>query len=298
MYLREIFSQVRGIPKFKTKLCDISANEGELNVEFVVEVEGFPKPSVHWFLGDVEITEKRTEYTRVEEGDNYKLVIKEVKTELRGSYTCKVQNEYGESASSSNLTVNTRPKLLKKLADQRMKEGDTLKLSFEVSGTPDPEVKWYKDGEEVTADARIKITRDSQRQESYDLTVTLLKGTDGGLYEVRAENELGYVTSKSKVIVMSKCLPFLSSFLLDPGTRLRPPRGRTNPRTTMQRYDVSWRDYNRIRIYLGLEYFFIRCFSFDLRFGEQIHFSNREEGRSPILRSRILGLIKKKMREI
>ncbi|KAL0112244.1 hypothetical protein PUN28_011952 [Cardiocondyla obscurior] len=196
--------KVRGIPRFKTKLCDISANEGELNVEFVVEIEGFPKPSVHWFLGDVEITEKRTEYTRVEEGDNYKLIIKEVKTELKGHYTCKVQNEYGENSSSSNLTVNTRPKLLKKLADQRLKEGDTLKLTFEVSGTPDPEVKWYKDGEEVTADARIKITRDSQRKESYDLTVTLLKGSNGGLYEVRAENELGYVTSKSKVIVLTE----------------------------------------------------------------------------------------------
>ncbi|XP_011159692.1 obscurin isoform X6 [Solenopsis invicta] len=196
--------RVRGIPRFKTKLCDISANEGELNVEFVVEVEGFPKPSVHWFLGDVEITEKRTEYTRVEEGDNYKLVIKEVKTELKGHYTCKVQNEYGENSSSSDLTVNTRPKILKKLADQRLKEGETLKLTFEVSGTPDPEVKWYKDGDEVSADARIKITRDSQRNESYDLTVTLLKGSDGGLYEVRAENELGYVSSKSKVIVMTE----------------------------------------------------------------------------------------------
>ncbi|XP_018359776.1 PREDICTED: muscle M-line assembly protein unc-89 isoform X3 [Trachymyrmex cornetzi] len=195
--------RVRGIPRFKTKLCDISANEGELNVEFVVEVEGFPKPSVHWFLGDVEITEKRTEYTRVEEGDNYKLIIKELKTELKGHYTCKVENEYGENSSSSNLTVNTRPKLLKKLADQRLKEGETLQLTFEVSATPDPEVKWYKDGEEVTADARIKITRDSQRSESYDLTVTLLKGSDGGLYEVRAENELGYVTSKSKVIVLT-----------------------------------------------------------------------------------------------
>lgn len=186
----------------------------------MVEVEGFPKPSVHWFLGDVEITEKRTEYTRVEEGDNYKLIIKEVKTELKGNYTCKVQNEYGESSSSSNLTVNTRPKLLKKLEDQRLKEGETLTLKLEVSGTPDPEVKWYKDGEEVTADARIKITRDSQRKESYDLTVTLLKGSDGGLYEVRAENQLGYIISKSKVIVLSKYLHVFVFFSSNPGTRL------------------------------------------------------------------------------
>lgn len=183
---------------------DITANEGAKDIQFTVEVDGFPKPSVHWYIGDVEITEKRKEFTRTEEGDIYKLTISEAKSELKGKYTCKVKNEYGETKTSSTLTVNTRPKLLKKLSDLRVNEGDTLKLIFEVSGTPDPEVKWFKDGQEVSADARIKITRDSKRKESYDLTVTLVKGSDGGVYEVRAENELGYVTSKSKVIVMSK----------------------------------------------------------------------------------------------
>ncbi|XP_076666422.1 obscurin isoform X4 [Andrena cerasifolii] len=196
--------QVRGVPRFKTKMTDVTVNEGATNIEFQVEVDGFPKPSVQWYIGGVEITEKRKEFTRTEEGDFYKLVISEAKSEVKGTYSCVVKNEYGETKSSSTLTVNTRPKLLKKLADQRVKEGDTMKLVFEVAGTPDPEVKWFKDGQEVSADARIKITRDSKREESYDLTVTLLKGSDGGVYEVRAENELGYVTSKSKVIVMTR----------------------------------------------------------------------------------------------
>ncbi|XP_034177401.2 obscurin isoform X2 [Osmia lignaria lignaria] len=196
--------QVRGIPRFKTKMNDVTANEGTKNIEFMVEVDGFPKPNVHWYIGDVEITEKRKEFTRTEEGDVCKLTISEAKSELKGKYTCKLKNEYGETKISSTLTVNTRPKLLKKLSDLRVNEGDTLKLILEVSGTPDPEVKWFKDGKEVSADARIKITRDSKRRESYDLTVTLVKGSDGGVYEVRAENELGYVTSKSKVIVMTK----------------------------------------------------------------------------------------------
>ncbi|XP_015180266.1 PREDICTED: muscle M-line assembly protein unc-89 isoform X4 [Polistes dominula] len=196
--------QVSGIPRFKSKLNDLSANEGDSNIELTVEVDGYPKANVHWFIGDVEITEKRTEYTRIEEGDSYKLVMKEVKEEMKGRYTCKVENEYGVNKCSADFTVKTKPKLLKKLADQRIKEGETLKLTVEISGTPDPEVKWYKDGHEVSADARIKITRDKQRKESYDLTVTLVKGSDGGAYEVRAENELGMVLSKSKVIVLTK----------------------------------------------------------------------------------------------
>ncbi|CAK9822500.1 Unc-89 [Anthophora retusa] len=196
--------QIRGLPRFKSRMSDVTVNEGTTNIEFKVEVDGCPKPSVHWYIGDIEITEKRKEFVRSEEGDFYKLTISEAKSELKGTYSCVVKNEYGEIKTSSTLIVKTRPRLIKKLADQRIKEGDTLKLLFEVAGTPDPEVKWYKDGQEVSADARIKITRDSKRQESYDLTVTLVKGSDAGVYEVRAENELGYVTSKSKIIVMTK----------------------------------------------------------------------------------------------
>ncbi|XP_043515961.1 obscurin isoform X6 [Frieseomelitta varia] len=195
--------EVRGLPRFKTKLHDITVNEGEKNVEFKVEIDGCPKPSIRWYIGDVEITEKRKDYVCTQEDNFAKLFISDVKGEMKGTYTCKLKNEFGEVENSSNLIVNTRPKLLKKLADQRINEGDTLKLIFEVGGTPDPEVKWFKDGEEVSTDARIKITRDSKRQESYNLTVTLVKGSDAGIYEVRAENELGFVTSKSKVLIMT-----------------------------------------------------------------------------------------------
>lgn len=196
--------QVRGLPRFKTKLHDITVNEGEKNVEFKVEIDGCPKPSSRWYIGDVEITQKHKDYVCTEEDNFAKLFISNVKDEMKGNYTCMLKNEFGEVKNSSKLIVNTRPKLLKKLTDQRINEGATLKLIFEVGGTPDPEVKWFKDGEEVSTDARIKITRDSKRQESYDLTVTLVKSSDSGIYEVRAENELGFVTSKSKVIIMSK----------------------------------------------------------------------------------------------
>ncbi|XP_012273370.1 obscurin isoform X3 [Orussus abietinus] len=196
--------KVRSAPRFRTKLADTTAKEGETNLELVVEIDGFPKPTVRWFLGDVEITETRKEFTTTEEGDNYKLIISNVKRDLTGKYTCKVKNDFGAIETSSNLVVYTKPKIAKKLSDQRIKEGDTLKLKVEVSGTPEPEVKWFKDGQEVTADARIKITRDSKRKESYDLTLNLVKGSDGGVYEVRAENTMGVVTSKSKVTVQTK----------------------------------------------------------------------------------------------
>jgi hypothetical protein len=73
----------------------------------------------------------------------------------------------------------------------------------------------FKDGQEVTADAHIKITRDSQSLEDYSLTVTIVKGADAGDYEAHAENLLGTALTKSTVKVNSEYnyifFPFLFS---------------------------------------------------------------------------------------
>lgn len=190
-------------------MVDVVAREGDSEVNISVEVAGFPRPTLQWFINDMEITEEKTEFSKSQEGDIHTLKITDVKTEHSGRYTCKLKNQYGKKESSAALTVYCRPKLLKKLADQKLNEGTTLKLQVQVAGTPAPDVKWYKDGKEVSADARIIITRDSKRQENYDLTVNLLKGSDAGTYEVRATNEMGFVSSKSRIIVLSKIFFYL-----------------------------------------------------------------------------------------
>lgn len=74
----------------------------------------------------------------------------------------------------------------------------------------------FKDGQEVTADAHIKITRDSQSLEDYSLTVTIVKGADAGDYEARAENFLGTASTKSTVKINSEysCIFFPLLFSL------------------------------------------------------------------------------------
>jgi len=66
----------------------------------------------------------------------------------------------------------------------------------------------------VSADARIKITKEGS--ETYNLSVTLLKLEDTGEYEVKATNDQGTTSSVTKVNVSSEytlqfgCLPFLA----------------------------------------------------------------------------------------
>uniref|UniRef100_A0A1E1WKE3 Hemolin n=1 Tax=Pectinophora gossypiella TaxID=13191 RepID=A0A1E1WKE3_PECGO len=195
---------VRSGPLFTQKLKDTTAAEGDVNVEFTVAVEAFPEPTIKWYLGDMEITEKKSVFTRVDTGNTHKLILKEVSAEYSGKYSCKVSNDLGSDSCEATFTVNRKPRFTKSLVDMTVDEGQTLKLEVEVEGCPEPKLKWYKDGREVTLDARIKIERDSQRLENYHLTVNLVKEEDGGEYEVRASNEMGSVSTKSTVTVHTK----------------------------------------------------------------------------------------------
>ncbi|XP_069669104.1 obscurin isoform X4 [Periplaneta americana] len=193
---------VRCPPEFKRKLSDCTANDGDTNVVFSINAEAYPKPTIKWYINDIEITEKRTEFVREEDEDNnYKLILKQATKDLAGKYTCKVINDLGTSETISNFTVQYKPYFPKELTNKEVDEGQDLTLAIQCSAVPEPKIKWFKDGQELSADAHIKISRDSQSLENYNLTVTIVKGVDAGEYEARAENTMGTSSTKSTVKV-------------------------------------------------------------------------------------------------
>ncbi|XP_057667134.1 obscurin isoform X2 [Diorhabda carinulata] len=197
----EVRVDVKKPPKIIKGLTDMTVTEHDKDVKLDIKLEAFPKPTVKWYLDEVEIQETRTEFTRIESDDGATLIIKEVTSELSGQYTCKLSNECGSTETSAKLTVNCAPRIIKHLNDTTVEEGATLHLEVEVDGCPTPTVKWLRNGREVSADARIKITRDTQRHETFNLAVNLIKYEEQGEYEVIVTNSLGTVRSKSIVTV-------------------------------------------------------------------------------------------------
>ncbi|XP_014257942.1 obscurin isoform X8 [Cimex lectularius] len=194
---------VKTAPVFIKGMGHLMAQEGDTNVGFTVEVASYPKGHIKWFHDDVEIKSNSSDYSFKEDNDSYTLVLKNVKRESYGSYKCKIENQYGCNDSTAELTVLCKPQFKKPLSDMTVNEGDTLTLKVEIDATPEPTVKWYKDGQELTEDAHIKISRDSHRVETYELTVNLVKAEDSGEYEVRAINEMGSAVTKNTVIVQT-----------------------------------------------------------------------------------------------
>jgi len=70
----------------------------------------------------------------------------------------------------------------------------------------------FKDGHEIYEDARIKISRDTQRIENYYLTLNLARTEDAGTYEMKATNFIGETTSTCKVAVLSKSISYKTWF--------------------------------------------------------------------------------------
>lgn len=59
------------------------------------------------YYGDVEITEKKSVFSRVDNGDTHKLILKEVTAEMSGVYSCKVANDLGSDSCSATFTVKS-----------------------------------------------------------------------------------------------------------------------------------------------------------------------------------------------
>ena len=67
--------------------------------------------------------------------------------------------------------------------------GGNMHIDFTLTGTPDPTVKWYKNGEEILLGHRLQLDRKVGNQ--YSLLLPNIQVTDEGEYEFFAENAVG-----------------------------------------------------------------------------------------------------------
>uniref|UniRef100_A0A1A9ZZH6 Obscurin n=1 Tax=Glossina pallidipes TaxID=7398 RepID=A0A1A9ZZH6_GLOPL len=195
---------IKCTPEITKSLKNITVTEGDTEVTLNVGIDAYPKPHVKWFIDGIEIEEKRNEYRRQEDGNDYKLILKEVTTALQGSYSCVIMNDYGKLQNECKVTVNCKPKIRRPLKDVEVEQGNDLTLETDIYAEPEATIKWFKNGQECKADAHIKITRDSYHTESYYMTLNICKTDDAGNYEVRAKNTIGESTSSCQVTILTK----------------------------------------------------------------------------------------------
>ena len=122
-----------------------------------------------------------------------------------GEYSVCVENVAGKCESSASLSVSAvpyrgvAPQFTQRVADQRVQQGQTVKLSCNITGSPRPIISWFKDGQQLPNDDRYQQT-DSESETS--LTISEALPTDGGVYECVAKNPAGECRCKSRLNVI------------------------------------------------------------------------------------------------
>ena len=89
-----------------------------------------------------------------------------------------------------------------RLTDQEANEGKQVVLKCKINCTPPPKISWFKGGNEITKDPRVKTYKDPN---GFDcLTINSASRGMAGEYEIRATNDMGTASSKCNIKVNSE----------------------------------------------------------------------------------------------
>ncbi|CAI6343292.1 unnamed protein product [Macrosiphum euphorbiae] len=180
-------------PRFLLGLKSIEANINESFV-FMIKVTTESTPSISWYKEDEQLTESNRYQFSTEDNGTYILNIVPLEIEDQAEWKCVAINKYGQTATSSFLKLNIpknfkRPRFLEELRIAFSNEG-SVNLECKVIGVPQPQLKWFKDGQELNPGDMHKI----------------ISGQSGtcclGTYTCQAHNCMGTVSSSATLLTM------------------------------------------------------------------------------------------------
>lgn len=206
-------------PNFITKLTPSVVTVGS-SAKFTVTVSGFPKPNIKWFHNGKFITSSSV-YKFVEERNEHSLIISEVKKEFEGEYSCIASNRFGQTTCTTTLKVEVSDlSLAEKWVEQMFKipgepprfttqiqsvqcaEGCEAKFQYKVTGTPHPEVQWFKGSYLIKPSQNCCVVTDPDG--TGFLIMIDAQQKDSGLYTCRASNCFGEATCSAELVVFRK----------------------------------------------------------------------------------------------
>ena len=95
----------------------------------------------------------------------------------------------------------TTPKFTQKLQNLQASERDTVRLECRVIGSPEPDVKWYKEDEPLLGDGRYQF---EQSADLHILTISNASVADSGMYKCVARNSAGKAHCYADLTIIGK----------------------------------------------------------------------------------------------
>ena len=187
---------VQSAPYWIKTANNTNAAEDEA-VKFECRAGGVPDPKLQWLVNGIPIDKAPANARRKVEG-NILIVKNLVKTDT-AVYQCNASNVHGYGFLDFYLNVLSMPPEITESPEPIMRAVVTsaVTLKCRVFGAPKPNVKWLKNGVELTG-GRYQIL------ESGDLQISDVIVTDQGEYTCYAQNKLGDKEARGELQVKMK----------------------------------------------------------------------------------------------
>ncbi|KAK3083179.1 hypothetical protein FSP39_015849 [Pinctada imbricata] len=166
---------------------------------------------VHWEKDGRKLYSNRRCTLTQESDGTQELDISVVRPDDAGVYSCVAKTTGGEVKTTTTLSVSESakdkqpvtasdgtPNISKPLRDKVCKDGASVTLECSISGSPRPQVSWFKDGEEIrdSQDFQISTIGDQSK-----LTIVEVFPEDEGNYTCKASNTKGQTTTSCHLLV-------------------------------------------------------------------------------------------------
>lgn len=137
------------------------------------------------------------------------LMIKQLKPESTGTYTCRAENVVGSVTSSATINLQkipweetvelASPNFAKRLSPIRVMDGESVNLTCTVTGKPTPRIEWFHDSKPIREGKQITILQDSEGV--CNLSITEVFPEDAGEYTCQAVNPVGEAVCTAPLVV-------------------------------------------------------------------------------------------------
>ncbi|KAM8887343.1 hemicentin-1 [Spinachia spinachia] len=165
---------------------DLSVIEGHM-VSMLCDAQAYPPPEITW-TRDGQLLHFNTNLHILPGGQM--LQLSRARLEDAGQYVCTATNSAGQEQKSILLSVYVLPTLKPRLDAQSdlvtPQVGSSVILRCEAHGVPEPEVTWYKNGQQLAAGNGLQM-------EPHQLEIIGVQMADGGTYTCRVSNVAGQV---------------------------------------------------------------------------------------------------------
>ena len=188
-----------GVPQFMEPVTDVKCGVDE-PYKITAKVTG--DPELTWYKDGVPITEDSRIKCVKKDAQTFELAFQKTQSEDNGNWAVIARNQHGEMSQFFTFAAQMLPKFEEKLKDCEANESKQLIMKCKIKCEPRPTIQWFKNGQEITKDPRVKVYVDPNGLDC--LTINSCSRGMAGEYEIKASNEMGTAACKCTVKVNTK----------------------------------------------------------------------------------------------